>query len=162
MAINIFLQWTHLANIREFLFQCKSLKFLAGSNKLNFKQRLFVNAELVILSIYCTIMCYGNFIQYLEFSTLVEQKIKLMMSWEENFIEKNSVYKLSDEILTFPISVLVVLFLLQQFIWIFSVTLSDNHSHLIKNIFGSTFAIIDICLIVAVIVAQHFQGIQIL
>ncbi|ETO07755.1 hypothetical protein RFI_29635 [Reticulomyxa filosa] len=88
-------------------------------------------------------------------STLVEQKIKRVISWEENIIEKNSVYKLSDEIPAFPISVLIVPFLLQQFIWIFSGALSDNHSHLIKSIFGSTFAIINICFIVAVIVAQQ-------
>ncbi|ETO07508.1 hypothetical protein RFI_29885 [Reticulomyxa filosa] len=168
MAINVFLPWIRLANIRAFLFQCESLKFLAGSNELNFETvGLFVNVELVILlGLFCPLIvplcAMATVSNILNFQYLLNKKIKHVTSWEENLIEKSNIYKLSDEIPAFPISVLIVSFLLQQLIWVFSGTLSSGHSHLITNVLGYAFSIIDICFIVAVIVAQRFHRIQIL
>ncbi|ETO36398.1 hypothetical protein RFI_00663 [Reticulomyxa filosa] len=167
MAINIFLPWICLANIRAFLFQCESLKFLAGSNKLNFETvGLFVNVELVILlGLFCPLIVplFAMTIvsNILNFQYLLNKKTKRVTSREENLIEKSSIYKLSDEVPAFPISVLTIPFLLQQLIWTFSGALS-NHSYLIKNVLGYAFLIIDICFIVAAIVARRFHGIQIL
>ncbi|ETO22605.1 hypothetical protein RFI_14588 [Reticulomyxa filosa] len=168
MAINVFLPWIRLANIRAFLFQCESLKFLAGSNELNFETvGSFVNVELVILlGLFCPLIvplfCMTTISNILNFQYLLHKKNKRATLWEENLIEKGNIYKLSDEIPAFPTSVLIVPFLLQQFIWIFSGALNNGHSNLIKNVFGYAFCIIDISFIVAVIVARRFHGIQIL
>ncbi|ETO31511.1 hypothetical protein RFI_05611 [Reticulomyxa filosa] len=167
MAINIFLPWTRLANIRAFLFQCEPLKFLAGSNELNFETvGLFVNVELVILlGLFCPLIvplcAMATVSNILNFQYLLNRKTKRMAS-RGNVIKKSNIYKLSDEIPAFPVSVLIVPFLLQQLIWALSGALGNVHSHLIKSVFGYTFIIIDICFIVAAIVVQRFPGIQIL
>ncbi|ETO32039.1 hypothetical protein RFI_05076 [Reticulomyxa filosa] len=166
MAINIFLPWTRLANIRAFLFQCESLKFLAGSNELNFETvGLFVNVELVILlGLFCPLIvplcAMATISNILNFQYLLNKKIKHVITSKEDIVEKNNIYKLSDEIPEFPISVLIFPFLFQQIIWIFSGALSNNHSHLIKNIFGYSFLIIDICFIIAVIIQRYFYRIR--
>ncbi|ETO19207.1 hypothetical protein RFI_18022 [Reticulomyxa filosa] len=168
MVINIFLPWVRLANIRAFLFQCEPLKFLAGSNELNFETvGLFVNVELVILlGLFCPLIvplcAMATISNILNFQYLLNKKTKRVTSWEENLVEKANIYKLSDEIPAFPISVLIVPFLLQQLIWVLSGALSNAHAHVIKSVFGYTFAIIDICFIVAVIVARRSHGTQIL
>ncbi|ETO23412.1 hypothetical protein RFI_13770 [Reticulomyxa filosa] len=154
MAINVFLPWTRLANIRAFLFQCEPLKFLAGSNELNFETvGLFVNVELVILlGLFCPLIvplcAMATISNILNFQYLLNKKTKHVTSGEENLIEKSNIYKLSDEVPSFPISVLIVPFLLQQLIWVLSGALSSVHSHLIKTVFGCAFAIVDICFIV--------------
>ncbi|ETO09304.1 hypothetical protein RFI_28087 [Reticulomyxa filosa] len=169
MAINIFLPWIRLPNIRAFLFQCKSLQFLAGSNELNFETvGLFVNVELVILlGLFCPLivpLCAMAIISnILNFQYLLNIKSKHLSSLQENLIEKDHhIYKLSDEIPAFPISILIIPFLFQQIIWTLSGALSNNiYSHLIKNIFGYAFIIIDICFIIIVIIVKYFYGIQI-
>ncbi|ETO36763.1 hypothetical protein RFI_00303 [Reticulomyxa filosa] len=168
MAINIFLPWIRLANIRAFLFQCESLKFLAGSNELSFETvGLFVNVELVVLlGLFCPLViplcAMATVSNILNFQYLLNKKIKRVTSLEENLIEKSNIYKLSDEIPAFPISVLTVPFLLQQSIWIFSGALSNDYSYLTKNVFAYAFSIIDICFIVAAIIVRRFHGIQLL
>ncbi|ETO33583.1 CLL4B clavata1-like receptor S/T protein kinase protein [Reticulomyxa filosa] len=168
MAINVFLPWIRLANIRAFLFQCEALKFLAGSNELSFETvGLFVNVELVILlGLFCPLIvplcAMATVSNILNFQYLLRKKNKHVTSWEENLIEKSNIYKLSDEIPAFPMSVLIVPFLLQQSIWMFSSAFSNGHSYLIKSVFAYAFSIINICFIVAVIFARRFHGIQIL
>ncbi|ETO12067.1 hypothetical protein RFI_25309 [Reticulomyxa filosa] len=95
-------------------------------------------------------------ISNINFQYLLNKKTKRVTSWEENLIEKANIYKLSDEIHASPISVLIVPFLLQQLIWVLSGALSNAQSHVIKSVFGYTFAIIDICFIVAVLMELKY------
>ncbi|ETO36447.1 hypothetical protein RFI_00614, partial [Reticulomyxa filosa] len=162
-----FLPWVRLINIRALLFQYESLKFLAGSNELNFETvGLFVNVELVILlGLFCPLIvplcAMATVSNILNFQYLLNKKTQSAIPLKESLIENNNTYKLSDEIPAFPISILLVSFLLQQLIWIFSGTLSDNHSHLIKNAFGIGFSIVDVCFILAII-SRRFHVMQIL
>ncbi|ETO20141.1 hypothetical protein RFI_17073, partial [Reticulomyxa filosa] len=147
MAINIISPWISVL-IQMLVAQIKKCYYgFEDSEKLNFRAAsLFINVELVVLlGLFCPL------IVPLCAMTIISNILQLQYLLKKKDSKKRSVYKLSNEVPPFPVSMLIAPFLLQQAFWVLSAAFSDDmfaHPYAVMNVFLSIFVIMDVCFII--------------